>query len=94
MCKGWALQVVRRRPDTAGSPWCPYPAGMMDSPGENNDMSSLPGNVGARRHSDPGRAWRPRKEDPTHTGRVVTPTFDQTRGGLLKVSGFESQIGQ
>ena len=72
----------------------PLSGGRMDSPGENNDMSSLPGNVGARRHSDPGRAWRPRKEDPTHTGRVVTPTFDQTRGGLLKVSGFESQIGQ
>ena len=77
MCKGWALQVVQRRPDTAGAPGSWTRRGLQGTPwGGLETRSPLPGNVGARRRPDPGQSVGPRKEDPEHAGcgpRVVNP---------------------
>jgi hypothetical protein len=79
-----------------GNSRSPYPAGTRRSPGEQRPVVRGPCQGTWAQDDSRILAEHGDRERRIRHARVVwsSLTFDQTRGGLLKVCGFESQIGQ
>jgi hypothetical protein len=77
MCKGWALQVVWRRPNTAGSPGSLTQRGPQGSPRGSQDPIDLAGERECKATAESWPILGLRKEDLGHAGsecqRVVNP---------------------